>query len=327
MNVSQSVVKRTNASDVNIISVTVATGHTKCPRICFEFTSFGAGIRKISLFDEAGDEHLLSLCYPDVLESCSNTSLAGLTVGPNAGRLPGKRLLAMADETDLLEVSLPANEEDKQLHGGAHHLATVNWALEELRYSECCCSISFVTSQPDGLDGWPGNRTYRVRYHVDGRGLSVSYDAASDDLTYLNLTNHTYWVREGLELSIASHRMVANEENFLPKEIVTLWDDTSDFYTIKEDAVYNNAFLLDSMDCAAKLSWPDYEFAMDLITDAPALVVYTGDYLDDAILADGTSCTPGCAVALEAQELWPMTKIRLSSPAHPFSRRIVFRFA
>ncbi len=309
-----------------IIPISMELRTTKCQRITYEFQSFGAGIRKISVFDVQGCEHCLTLSYADVLESCSNSSLAGLSIGPNAGRLLGNQALDLSDGIDVLSVTLPPNEENKQLHGGAHHLATVEWELEGVMERESGTDVVFTTRQENGLDGWPGNRVYLVCYHVDEDGLTITLEGDTDALTYINMTNHTYWMRDGLELGVHAKEYVVNEANFLPREIAALSDvDEAGFFTIKKGAVYNNAFLLDSMNCAASLRWPDLDFGIRVETDAPALVVYTGDYLDDATMVNGRSSTPGCAVALEVQELWPMTDIRLTTPNRPFHREIRYR--
>ena len=309
-----------------IITITKELRATKCQRIVYEFQTFGAGIRKISVFDVQGCEHCLTLSYADVLESCSNTSLAGLSIGPNAGRLLGNRRLDLSDGCDVLSVSLPPNEENKQLHGGAHHLATVEWELEGVVEGETGTDVVFTTMQSHSLDGWPGNRVYRVCYHVDEDGLTITLEGDTDALTYINMTNHTYWMRDGLELWVHAGEYVVNDEVFLPSKIAVLSDvDEAGFFPIKKGAVYNNAFLLNSMDCAATLRWPELDFGIQVETDAPALVVYTGDYLDDATMVNGRSSAPGCAVALEAQELWPMTDIHLTTPDRPFHRNIRYR--
>ena len=287
--------------DGKIVAVTTELHATKCLRIAYEFQTFGAGIRKISVFDGNHTEHTLTLTYDSLSESCSNPSLAGLTIGPNAGRLPGETDLELTDQADTLHVHLIANEGDKQLHGGLHHLATVHWTLEDVIEQEDSCDVIFTTTQPAGLDSWPGNRNYRVTYHIDEGGLTMHLEANTDALTYLNLTNHTYWMREGLDCEVAT---------------------TDGLLAIKKDAVLNNAFLLDSMKFAARLHWPALDLSMELTTDAPAMVIYTGDYLDNA-----SPSTPACAVALEAQEYWSLSDIRLARPDETYHREIRYTFA
>ncbi|MCR4998658.1 MAG: hypothetical protein K6A05_02325 [Lachnospiraceae bacterium] len=309
-----------------IVVVTTDFPTTKCQKLTYEFQSFGAGIRKISVIDKDNQEHTLTLTYTDVAESCSNTSLAGLTIGPNAGRLPGNTTLELCDQDAILRCTPEANEGTNQLHGGPHHLATKHWDLVDIIEGVDDCDVVFATRQPLGLDGWPGNRSYQVHYHINAKGLAIHLEGSSDARTYINMTNHTYWMRDGLELGVHAKEYVVNEANFLPREIAALSDvDEAGFFTIKKGAVYNNAFLLDSMNCAASLRWPDLDFGIRVETDAPALVVYTGDYLDDATMVNGRSSTPGCAVALEVQELWPMTGIHLTTPNRSFHREIRYR--
>ena len=63
----------------------------------------------------------------------------------------------MTDGDKSLILNLPANNDTNQIHGGAHHLATVNWQLELATLSDdkTSCTVIFKTSQSDMLDGWP----------------------------------------------------------------------------------------------------------------------------------------------------------------------------
>ncbi|MBQ7564189.1 MAG: hypothetical protein IJT16_09390 [Lachnospiraceae bacterium] len=67
---------------------------------------------------------------------------------------------------------------------------------------------------------------------------------------------------------------------------------------------------------------------IELLTDAPALVVYTGDYLDSQTkLYNGSCSSPRIAFALEAQEMATLQKTKKTTPNHPFHRTILFRFS
>ena len=65
-----------------------------------------------------------------------------------------------------------------------------------------------------------------------------------------------------------------------------------------------------------------------LYTDAPALVVYSGGFLDDSIgFPDGTHSCPSCAIALEAQDVPDSPHVlpehfSITTPEHPFERTI-----
>ena len=296
-----------------------------------EFVSIGAGIRRITYIDTARDiKNLLTLSYKDVFESCHNPSLAGLTIGPNAGRLEANKNITLEDGDTQITVCLPANEDGvKQIHGGSHKLADQNWHFEGAsNLDDGSLEVRFSNAQEDGLDGWPGTRRYQVRYRISDNGaLTIHFEATSDKDTYINMTNHTYWLRDNLNLKINSNSYIKNRDDFLPEEIVSI--NNAAGCTVTPTDILNNAFLFaNSSTTKATLSFTDIPLEITLFADTPALVVYTGDYLDNtALLCNNTCSAPACAIALEPQELYPFTSTRLTTPTNSFERTIVYTFS
>ncbi len=319
------IIHKTGSNNIDITCILGKIWLSKDEYIEIEVMSLGAGIRGISYVNVAiGVHKLLTLTYEDIAESCHNESLAGLTIGPNAGRLKANEDITLVDGRDLLTVNLPANEDGyKQIHGGEHNFARRNWDFDGVTEMARGIEVSFSTTQEDGLDGWPGNRKYEVCYRICDNGrFEISLSGATDKTTYINMTNHTYWLRDGLNLKINADKMVENQGDFLPigmTEVVSM--------DIDSNAVLNNAFLINEGP-AAKLTYSDILLTITMSTDAPAVVVYTGDYLDNAsILYNKKTCSPGCAIALEPQELYPCTGTSLTSEDLPFKRNIDFYFS
>lgn len=319
------IIHKTGLNNIDINCILGKIWLSKDEYIEIQLMSFGAGIRGISYVNDAlGVHKLLTLTYEDIAESCHNDSLAGLTIGPNAGRLKSKEDITFIDGDDTLTVNLPANDDGyKQIHGGEHNLARRNWDFDGVNEIDGGIEVMFSTSQEDGLDGWPGNRMYEVSYRICDNGrFEISLSGTTDKTTYINMTNHTYWLRDGLNLKINADKMVENQGDFLPigmTEVVSMYIDSN--------AVQNNAFLINE-NPAAKLTYTDIPLEISLSTDAPAVVVYTGNYLDDtSILCNKKSCSPGCAIALEPQELYPCTNVHLSNENVPFIRNIDYYFS
>ncbi len=313
-----------------------------------ELINTGAGIRRISYIGKNGEEKLLTLSYKNVREYETNGSLAGLTIGPNAGRVPA-------------EHGLSANEGKNQLHGGLHNLSGRVWRIEKLSEDRDSCKAVFSAEQPDGLDGWPGNRSYRVSYELSNDGsLAISYFAETDQDTYVNMTNHTYWLMDGASLKLSAEKVCINREDFLPvgigdiSEVVPGYMPGND---VTLSVPLNNGFIIsrkngsegsDTESCNiggndtgkdnierndAEGNAPDAilklfngKYAVEMYTDAPAIVVYTGDYLDNkAELLDGTLSFPRAALALEAQDMPTVLPKTLTAPDSPFRRVIRFK--
>ncbi len=308
----------------------------------------GAGIRKISAYFPDRAERLLTLSYKEISEYKTNDSLAGRTIGPNSGRLPAKAGIIPGKTaferirsrvTCFEDGSLLSNGDELQLHGGPHNLSGINWKVFEIVEERDYCEAVFTTAQENGLDGWSGQRNYRVSYRLTSAGeITISFYADTDRPAYFNLTNHTYWLMEGLSLSVSGEKFCMNDEGFLPVKITAppyKKNRESGFLEIPCCEILNNGFILSdekqkvrewNKSPVACLAYPD--LCVRLFTDAPALVVYTGDYLDsDAILSDGSVSSPRTAVALEAQEMPSLQNTEPTLPGHPFRRMIRFDFS
>lgn len=315
--------------DAQITSISVYLPISNNTFIEIEFFTVGAGIRKISYIDKGNHmDKLLTLSYKDILESCHNQSLSGLTIGPNAGRLEANKDIIISDRIQNLKVNLPANEDStKQIHGGEHNLSRAIWNYNGIE--ECCdasIKISFTYSQEANVDGWPGNRFYKVTYLICEDGsLNIFFDAKSDCITYINMTNHTYWLRQGTNFSLLTDSYIENKADFLPDKIIPINTGNK---TLSANEVLNNAFIINPANkTAAKITYNQIPLRIELSSNTPAIVVYTGDYLDNETeLINGLSSMPGQAIALEPQELYPFTETTLTTPIKPFHRWIKYKF-
>ncbi|MDD3251065.1 MAG: galactose mutarotase [Lachnospiraceae bacterium] len=314
------------------------------------FLTLGASIQKIAV--KSADDTLIPIALgsPDLsfYERCA--CYAGATLAPNAGRI-AKGLLPVEDET--LQLSL--NDGANQLHGGFFNLSSVNWQTEGIFQTNDNVSITMTAFQNDGTDGYPGNRHYQVSYSVeDTNWITIKLSATTDAPTYINMSNHTYWnlsgnfSAPGLEqtLTVFANTVCRNDALHLPCDLVPVAGTAFDFrkaHSLKTGVSYNHAYILNRRrpfralrgvkravkpELAALLQDPVSGRTLEVMTDAPALVVYSGDYLaDDMSLWNGQISCPCCAIALEAQDipdvmhLLPSAYI-LTTPEQPFSRTI-----
>ena len=336
-----------------------------CSSMMVELSTFGAAIQNIALRDERGWRSIV-LSYPSEDALCASGSYAGRTLAPNAGRIRGGALDICGRKH-----SLAPNDGQNQLHGGKHNLSFTDWAVEELEEAPDYVKIGFTATQPDGLDGFPGNRRYHVRYIIeDTSWIRIEYRAESDQPTYVNLSNHTYWnlagtewepeVGAGLrqELEIAANNVVLNDAASLPADLIPVAGTPFDFRVpvtlqhmldseILRDRTsteqfqtgrgFNNAYVLTRADLrrhlrgvrheeplkkACTLRDPVSGHQMTMMTDATALVLYSGGFLP----------TPGSHIALEAQDIPDVSnllpeRMTLTTPETPFHREIRFKIS
>lgn len=295
----------------------------------------GASIQKITVTLKKGREIPLALSFPEIRPYRELVCYAGATLGPNAGRIKNASLPVLGKNYPLSE-----NDNGSQLHGGRHNLSSILWNVDSVTCDSDCASVLLSASQEDGVDGYPGRRRYQVQYTFTESGyLTINYTAWTDQPTYINLSNHTYWNLSGdfsrpalgHELAIYGDRVCINDENHLPVDIIPTYGTSFDFQSPRSLAFaidsasdpvskrqlqigrgYNHAWLLQKPDFSQKTECSPSCFLRDpvsgrgvrLFTDAPGIVLYSGGYLPgNLLLLGGQRSVPSCAIALEAQDL------------------------
>lgn len=288
-----------------------------------EILSAGAAISRILVPDLAGNFENIVLSFADKSTYYGNSLYAGAILGPVAGRISGARLPLNNSVCHLTK-----NDGDNHLHGGHHSLSFLNWNLQSQteNHGEGTWNVVLHAFLPDGTDGFPGNRHFTASYTLcNDNSLILHYSAVSDQDTYFNLSNHSYFNLSGdftvsaltQNLQIKAEDYVENNAEHLPIGFSSVSGTPFDFNipcTLKENMKkypkhpqllqaegYNNGFALSSP--TAVLSHKATGRRMELSTDAPCLVLYSGGYIpDDLLLAGNIFSSPSCAVALEAQD-------------------------
>jgi len=286
----------------------------------------GAALGRLFLSGGCGGFDNVLLALADTAQYGRDASYSGATLGPCAGRLSGA---SMAIGGHICRMR--ANDGPNLLHGGEHGLSHQRFTCGAHIRAEGTESVTLRAVLPDGLDGWPGNRRIAIRYTLGpGPCLTINYRAATDKPTYLDLSTHAYWNLSGVfsssalsqKIQIRASRVLYNDARHLPVRAASVTGTPFDFLhpTALADAIarfpqdaqlknargYNNAFLLDDGAGPAVRLWDAAGTRrMDLFTDHPSVVLYSGGYLGrDTLLEDGKSAVPGCALALEPQN-WP----------------------
>ena len=281
------------------------------PEIKVRITNAGA---RVLSFEYQGTDCLYG---PKTLEDvAADTCYCGSICGRVANRIAGGSF-----ELDGKEYTLAVNNGPNHLHGGLTGFSDMPWMVEEV--SENRLVLSLVS--PEGQENYPGEVKVRAVYSVEGRRLILEMQACTDAPTLLNLTNHAYWNLSGtgtvdahcLQVNASAYTpMVAN----IPTGIIAPVEGT--LYDLRRpvalgernapDAIaggYDDNYVLPAV-AGVKLAavLTNGLRTLRVLTDAPGLQVYTGDYLP---LKRG-------GVALEAQN-YP------DSPHHPHFPSIVLR--
>ena len=274
----------------------------------------------------------------------------GAVIGRYANRLAGGRI---ALDWDIIQ--LPQNNGPNCLHGGPR-----GWqykVYDVVNVTDTRLELAMVS--PDGDQGFPGTVQVRVIYTLSPDGaLRIDYHAETDQLTVINMTNHSYFNLNGdLASSIHNHLLQIDAERYTPvnKYSIPLGkhapvDGTPfDFRTAKPIGQdihtkdpqlcigrgYDHNYVLrqPTLDhVSARLSSPVTGISLEICTDAPGLQLYTGNFLDGIHGKGGVGYPVRSAVCLETQQYpdspnhrWPESTGYLV-PGHPFHSTTIFRF-
>ncbi len=281
--------------------------------------NLGCIITKILSPNRNGSSENIVLGFESLEEYLENPPFFGAVIGRVAGRIKEAQF-----ELEGKTYQLKKNDGNNHLHGGPNgfHKAVWDAATFETK-DEVGIRFSYISA--DGEEGYPGNTTIQVTYTLNNQNqFAIQYEASTDQTTPINLTNHTYLNLSGdLKRDVLNHvlQMESNQflelnEELLPTgKFVDVADTVFDFRNgrkIKEGAEsmapqnvlagggYDHPFLLDG-----KIVLVDEESGRKLLieTDAPSVVLYTGNQLSDDLKINGGTARRHLGLCLETQGL------------------------
>lgn len=316
-----------------------------------KLSNLGAGIVSIVVPDREGRLTPVTMEYADPANAYFND-------GPCLGKTPGRVAGRIANgkfTIDGNEYQLVVNNGPNHLHGGPTGFQNQLWNTEIVGDD----TVRFTLTSEAGHEGYPGTLNVAVSYTwSDDNTLTVKYEGMTDAATPVNLTNHIYFNLHGLEkgnglkqvLTINASHWLPTDEFLTPSgEIAPVQDTPMDFRTpklieqdIKSDfdalrfgKGYDNCWVLDNpgMDnVAVRLESPISGIALEVSTDNPSAVVYTGNWLAGCPAGvNGEVYQDYDAVAIECQGLpdavnhenFPSVVLR---PGETYNRTIAFKF-
>ena len=306
----------------------------RCGAMEAEILTFGATVRALRVPDKNGNSVDVVLGYNTVSAYETNDGYVGALVGRYANRIANASYVI-----DGERIALEANEGTKQLHGGTVGFSHRVFTAEIVGDSSICLRY---TAQ-DGEGGHPGTLTLRATYTLTEDTLFLRYEAESDQSTYCNLTNHSYFNLNGHgdilshKLQIFADHFTPVDENSIPTAMATPVASTAFDFTLAKavgrdicadeeqlrlTSGYDHNFVLSpaqGLRRAAYLVGEESGITMETLTEKPGVQLYTANFLDAAL---DTKCGQPYqkheALCLETQ-FFP------DSPNHPEWGDIVLR--
>ena len=283
--------------------------------------SYGGVLNKLLVTDKNGETKNVVLGYSEIEHYEKRGAYYGSLVGRCCNRIKKSRFTL-----DGKEYILPENDKANQLHGGPEGFSRKIWDVTE----NADGSLSLCLESPDGDMGYPGNVKVCVTYSIDGRALSIRYEATTDAPTVVNLTNHAYFDVTGagsgrtLEslLWLDCDKMTDTDKELIPNgEILDVCDTPYDFTEKKAvgkdiecdykllsffngyDTNYYKKNYTGAMSPIASLTDPENGLEMTVATDLPCVQLYTTNSVDEGApdFADGARHTLHCGICLETQ--------------------------
>jgi aldose 1-epimerase len=264
---------------------------------------YGATLTSIRVPDVHGRLGEVTLGLRSLEDYVAGNPFLGSTVGRYANRLAGGRLTI-----DGQTIALAQNNNGNALHGGLCGLDKRVWSSEAVR-TESASSVRFTYISPAGEEGYPGTLSVTVTYTLpdDADELSIDFAATTDAPTACNLTNHVFFNLAG-QGSILDHQVTLRADQLVPVspaliptgELMAVSGTPFDFRRphpigerigaphdqLRRARGYDHCYVLgpdQTLKSAAFVSEPTSGRTLEVLTDAPGLQFYTGNFLTGTV--------------------------------------------
>jgi len=295
-------------------------------------TNIGGRIVSIWVPDKSGSFRDVVLGFDSIQPYIPVSTNFGAIIGRYANRIANGKITLR----NRVTYSLRQNDGQNTLHGGARGFHTCFFDIEQPDTATLICSYLSKNTE----EGFPGDMSVKVTYNLtNDNALHINYEAKSNQLTVVNLTNHSYFNLSGNpENNILDHILYLNASAYTPtnNELIptgkiekvagTPLDFTkpkaigagindSTFEAIKMGKGYDHNFVLnkpgDVNTVAAKVVSPSNGITMEVYTTEPGIQLYTGNFLNGSVVGKkGIAYKHRVALCLETQH-FP------DSPNHP----------
>ena len=321
-----------------------------------QITNYGARVVSLWVPDRDGCLRDVVIGYGSIDAYLHNPGerFLGSSPGPVANRIGGASF-----ELDSVTYELDRNDGENTLHGGFKGIDNLVWDVVEKNKN----SILMMVCHPDGLGGFPGNKTISARFTLTSdSALKVEFEAVTDRPTPINLAHHSFFNLKGSgDGDILGHVITINgsaitpvNEQLIPgDEVVSVNGTPFDFrkphpigerieaddLQLKFGRGYDHNWVID-MDGSSSLSLDATVFDpvsgtfMEVWSDQPGLQFYSGNFFGDGKTVDkyGNAIAFRGALALETQKFpdsihhpqFPDTVLR---PEETYTHTCLYKFS
>lgn len=277
---------------------------------------------------KSGEKRELLLGCKTPADYMQQHAYLGATVGRYANRIAYASLLINGKPHPLV-----ANQGEHQLHSGPEGFHARRWQIVAQNEQQ----VVYQLHSADGDQGFPGNLDVTLTYRLTAdHRLEIGYQAWVDRACPVNLTNHAYFNLDGAGHDARQQRLQLFADRYLPvdsegipcadlTEVAGTGMDFRQPKTLLQDFLrdrdqqrvkgYDHAYLLhrtcNGLESPAAHLWSaDGKVELTVFTTAPALQLYSGNYLAGTPARNGDTYASYAGIALESEFL-------PDSPNHP----------
>lgn len=214
------------------------------------------------------------------------------------------------------------NNPPNALHGGEQGFDKRIWSAEQFQTADGDDGVRLSRTSKDGEEGYPGNLEVSVTYILQKPStLKMIIEASTDKTTPINIAQHSYFNLAGHDHGdVLNHKLHINGDHYTPKDPTSIptgesepVKDTAYDFTHSRRIGEQVARLPDGVDhnyvlfnkgrhakfttslgaatitpkLAAELYEPKSGRVLKVLTTAPGLQFYSGNFLDGSIVGKG----------------------------------------
>ena len=284
--------------------------------------TLGGRINELLIPDKNGELADVVWGFDNVVDYLGDTGYHGALIGRFGNRISKAKFIL-----DGKEYNLFVNNGRNHLHGGEFGFDKKLWDVKTWEIGGTMYLEASIFS-PDGDEGYPGNLNVSVLYSFNEENtLSITYKAATDKKTIVNLTNHSYF-------NLAGYGTIEDHTLWLDADKITLTDDeliptgeelnveNTEFDFREEKCIgkdidknninlvygqgYDHNYILNTdgtIKHFATLKDPKSGRVMKAYTNQPCVQIYTGNCVvtDYNPFKHGVKPVKRCGVCLETQ--------------------------
>lgn len=316
-------------------------------------TNIGGRIVSIWVPDKNGNFQDVVLGFDNIEPYIPFSTNFGAIIGRYGNRIANGKLTL----TNRATYTLRQNNGKNTLHGGPRGFHTCFFDIEQPDDLTLVCTYFSKNTE----EGFPGDLLATVTYKLtNDNALDINYEAKTNQLTVVNLTNHSYFNLSGNpENTILDHLLFLNADAYTPTDegliptgkiekvaktpldftkstVIGARIDDTNFEAIKLGNGYDHNFVLNNPGnigtLAAKLIAPSTGISMEVYTTEPGIQVYTGNFLDGSSVGKKEIAYKfRTAICLETQHFpdspnhpnFPSTELR---PDGEYKTRTIYKF-